>query len=539
MFKPILTTTLAFTIGTLSAETRQFTIEDGECWWGLETRPWANLPFDSKTVYATDLAVGCNANQAAPVLVSTHGRFIWCDEPFACAISNGSFTITAKTTFDIGKAGPGTLRAAFLAVAAKHFPASGKCPPEIFVAAPQYNTWIELTYHQNEKDLLQYAQSIVDLGFPPGILMVDDTWQAGYGTWEFDTSRFDAPKAMCDRLHAMGFKLMLWVAPFVSLDSPVYRDLAQRGAFLRHEATDDGKLGNQVCDGGPVPVCWWNGISAVLDLSNPVDRDWFDGVLKGLQARYGIEGFKFDAGDTHFYHQPRVKPHRVGFSAVDQNGAWSDFGLKYPFNEFRASWKHGGQPLVQRLHDKGHSWEDLRLLIPQMAAAGFLGHSFVCPDMVGGGHWLSFQPGHGFDSELFVRSAQVHALSPMMQFSANPGRVLKGEALEAVKKAVTLRQRFAPYFLKLMRESGRTGEPMLRTMEYQFPHAGFERCTDQFMMGETLLVAPQLTKGAKTRKVRLPAGTWRADDGTVTFGPKEIEVATPLDRLPHFTLVKK
>ena len=530
--------TLSLAFGTLFAETRTLTLEPDECWWGAVSRPWTELPFDSNTVYATDLAVGCNANQAAPVLVSTRGRYVWCEEPFACAFSNDTLTLSATAPLELGRVSEGTLRAAYRAVAAKHFPASGQCPPEIFVAAPQYNTWIELTYHQNEKDLLRYAQSIVDLGFPPGILMIDDTWQAGYGTWEFDPGRFNDPKAMCDKLHAMGFKLMLWVAPFVSMDSPAYRDLAQRGAFLRHEATDAGKLGNQVCDGGPVPVCWWNGVSAILDLSNPVDRDWFDGVLKGLQARYGIEGFKFDAGDTHFYVQPRAQPHVKGFSAVDQNGAWSDFGLKYPFNEFRASWKHGGQPLVQRLHDKGHNWEDLRILIPQMAAAGLLGHSFVCPDMVGGGHWLSFQPGHGFDSELFVRSAQVHALAPMMQFSADPARVLKGEALDAVKKAVAIRQRFAPRFLALMRESGRTGEPMLRTMEYQFPHAGFERCTDQFMMGETLLVAPQLVKGAKTRTVRLPAGKWRGDDGSLVIGPKEIEVATPLARIPYFETVK-
>jgi len=33
---------------------------------------------------------------------------------------------------------------------------------------PQYNTWIELMYDQNEAAILKYAQSIVDQGYPRG-----------------------------------------------------------------------------------------------------------------------------------------------------------------------------------------------------------------------------------------------------------------------------------------------------------------------------------------------------------------------------------
>ena len=47
------------------------------------------------------------------------------------------------------------------------FPPSGKTPDLLFFSAPQYNTWIELTYHQNEKDILAYAQSMLDNGLPP------------------------------------------------------------------------------------------------------------------------------------------------------------------------------------------------------------------------------------------------------------------------------------------------------------------------------------------------------------------------------------
>lgn len=54
------------------------------------------------------------------------------------------------------------------------------------------------------------------------------------------------------------------------------------------------------------------------------------------------------------------------------------------------------------------------------------------------------------------------------------------------------------------------------------------------MMGTDLLVAPVVEKGAKTREVVIPPGTWTADDGSVHTGPVAVTVATPLERLPYF-----
>ena len=96
----------------------------------------------------------------------------------------------------------------------------------LFFSAPQYNTWIELTYNQNENDILRYAQSMLDNGSPPGVLMIDDTWQAGYGDWRFEPSRFKDPKGMIDKLHEKGFKVVLWMCPWVSMDIPAFRRIA-------------------------------------------------------------------------------------------------------------------------------------------------------------------------------------------------------------------------------------------------------------------------------------------------------------------------
>ena len=219
--------------------------------------------------------------------------------------------------------------------------------------------------------------------------------------------------------------------------------------------------------------------------------------------------------------------------------AYAKIGLQFPLNEYRACYKMGGQPIVQRLCDKGHDWKAIEQLIPDMMNCGLLGHPFVCPDMIGSGSWTAFLPAapHPYEPEIFVRSAQIHALAPMMQFSAAPWRMLKGEAFEAVKAAAWTRMKFADYILSVAKASAKSGEPMLRAMEYEFPGEGAEKLTDQFMLGSKLLVAPQVVKGAKTRTVFIPSGTWTADDGSEVTGPKTVEVATPLMRLPYF--VKK
>jgi len=517
---------VALCAGIALADKVEIALLEGEHWWGGQDADGRFMPFDAKADYSADLRVFHAGNQAAPLLLSDKGRFVWCEEPFAFAFKDGRLSVEAAAKIEHGKAAD-SLRGAFLHCSKRFFPPSGKMPDALFVSAPQYNTWIELTYNQNEADILRYAKSMLDNGLPPGVLMIDDTWQTGYGLWRFEPSRFRDPKGLCDKLHAMGFKVMFWVCPFVSMDTPEYRQIEKEGGFLllakpaAHGPSDD-----------PAPIRWWNGKSAVLDLTHPKGVKWFHDELSRLQREFGVDGFKLDAGDPEYYvgEYRSFKP----CTASGQCEAYAKLGLAFQFNEYRACWKMAGQPLVQRLRDKDHAWSEVPRLITDMIAAGLLGHSFVCPDMIGGGQFTSFLPGSNFDAELFVRSAQVHALCPMMQFSASPWRVLDAEKQEIVRKAVRTRQKFAPRFVDLARTCSFSGEPMLRSLEYAFPGRGYAAVKDEFLMGDFLLVAPQLEKGKSSRTVVVPPGTWRGDDGRDVVGPATVTVSTPLDRIPHF-----
>ncbi len=495
-------------------------VAPGASWWVGIINQGELMPVQNG--YKADLHSNYG-NQVQPLLISDQGEVVWSEEPFRMWREHDTiFLVSASLSLEYRKAG-NTLREAFLYASRTWFPPAGKLPDTLLFSAPQFNTWIELTYDQNQKDILQYASDIIKHGFPPGVLMIDDNWQEDYGKWDFHPGRFPDPHSMMDSLHRMGFKVMLWICPFVSPDCDVFRDLSGKGVLMKEQ------------DGSAAIVKWWNGYSGLLDLSNPGAVSWFTRQLDLLQERYGVDGFKFDAGDFEFYKGLDSYGHTT---PQEQSELYARIGLKYPLNEYRADWKMAGQPLVNRLRDKYHTWEDLRKLIPDILLQGIAGYNFTCPDMVGGGDFVSFLPGHTMDPDLIVRPAQCHALMPMMQFSVAPWRVLDQAHFEAVKEAVAIREAFTPLILRLAHQSALTGEPIVRPLEYVFPHKGYAAITDEFMLGDSILVAPLLQKGVAERKIVLPPGKWKSPAGKIYRGNKTISLAVALDELPRFIRVK-
>jgi len=504
------------------AQNSALDLPEGVYLWGGRIKDGSSMPY--RAGFRADLSNN-RSNQVAPLLLTSDGRYIWSDQPFTFEVKPGRIDIDEGDdgVVLIVKAGD-CLADAYRAAAATFFPASGELPPADFYRSPQYNTWIELMYDQNQEGVLEYARGILAHGLPAGIIMIDDTWQEDYGKWNFHPGRFPDPAAMCDELHRMGFKVMLWVCPFVSMDQ--YLICREVNAFHGFLESADGS--------GPYPVRWWNGTSAVLDLSNPKTVEWFDGQLHRLMEDYGVDGFKFDAADFEYYPADAVAA-GGDVPGWEQCSLFVELARKYPYNELRAGWRHAGEPVVQRLHDKAHSWEDLAKLIPEMMAESLMGFSFACPDMVGGGSFETFLSGQT-DEELVVRSAQVHALMPMMQFSLAPWRVLSARNYAAVLRAVEIRQGFMPLIDKLFAQAAATGEPIVAPLEFHFPHQGLETVADEFMLGDSLLVAPMLSPGG-SRTVVLPEGRWKGDDGEEYDGGSH-SVDVPIDRLPYFERIK-
>ena len=115
-----------------------------------------------------------------------------------------------------------------------------------------------------------------------------------------------------------------------------------------------------------------------------------------------------------------------------------------------------------------------------------------------------------------------------------PWRVLSAESAELVLEALNKHAALGETMLALARHAAETGEPIVRHMAYVFPGEGLERCGTQFMLGDRLLVAPVLEKGATERRVQLPGGTWRAWNGDVLEGGVTVDLPVTLRDVPTF-----
>ncbi|MDG0791247.1 glycoside hydrolase family 31 protein [Cohnella ginsengisoli] len=497
-----------------------------EYWWGGVINEGSAMPF-GQTVHTRDLRM-TDDNQASPLLLSSRGRYLWSEEPFVFRADEEGLSVSPGAGKVILEEGHGSLKGAYMHASSAHFPPSGHIPDALAFTAPQYCTWIEMFYAPTQDKIIRYAEAILANGLPPGILIVDDNWMKDYGMWDFDKHRFPDPAAMVAELHRLGFKVMLWMCPYVSADCTIFKELRSGGLLMTGH------------DGAPVLRQWWNGYSAVVDYTKAEGAAWFRRQMDRLIADYGVAGFKLDAGEPILPDAPDVtqpvawtRPLRE----LEDCEAYASLGVGYSLVELRMCWKLGGQALIQRQRDKTHTWDASGLggLIPNAIAQGLLGYAFNCPDMIGGGMDGDINsPDFRFDSELFVRYAQCAALFPVLQFSMAPWRVLGGDELAWCLDAVRLRTELGEELLALARQAAIDGLPMLRSLEFEYPGQGYALVQDQFLLGSNLLVAPVVVKGQTTRVVHFPEGRWRGDDGSLVEGPAVLEIEAPLSRLPWY-----
>ncbi len=330
---------------------------------------------------------------------------------------------------------------------------------------------------------------------------------------------------MIDGLHRRGVKVALWVTPFIDEDSERYPEALAKGYLVRTEA------------GGPYRGRWWNGESALIDLSLPAAREWFLDGLRELARECGADGYKLDAGDARFLG-PGYRT-AGAMNPLEYTDAFASLGAEFPVNELRVSWLTQRLGLVQRLRDKAPSWsreDGLGSILPHGLTLGLLGYPYFCADMIGGGWDAHFPEGTRVDEELFVRWTEASALLPIMQFSYAPWR-LGEEARSICLRYARLHESFAPYIYERAAAAAGNGMPIAAALFLAFPEdpSTYLIC-DEFMLGDRYLVAPVLEKAERERDVYLPPGTWRRlGNGSEHEGGAWLRaVEAPLDELPIF-----
>ena len=167
-------------------------------------------------------------------------------------------------------------------------PPSGLPDTRMF-KSPIWSTWAKYKVHIDETKVLQYAREIVENGFSNSQIEIDDMFSTHYGEFNFTPDKFENPKEMIKKLKDMGFRVTVWVTPFANTDSPAFSEGMEKGYWLKD-------LSGQV----PALVKWWQGIGGILDVENDDAVQWYIDRLVKMKADYGVDSFKFDAGEVTY-----------------------------------------------------------------------------------------------------------------------------------------------------------------------------------------------------------------------------------------------
>ncbi|PZC75029.1 hypothetical protein B5X24_HaOG206800 [Helicoverpa armigera] len=309
-----------------------------------------------------------------------------------------------------------------------------------------------------------------------------------------------------------------------------------------------------VSEGKPVnmPIWWiaptdtiahaiWDGmysyrIFTYVDFTKQTVRDWYMQRLHRLQNETGVDAYKFDGGETSWSPTVAVlqgdvneQPNSITADYVRTVAA---FG---PLVEVRVGFMTQDLPIFVRMIDKDTYWtfdNGLPTLITTLFQMNINGYPLVLPDMIGG---------NGYNEppskELFIRWLQANTFMPSLQFSYVPWDY-DNETIAISKKFVQLHADYTPTIIEACKKAVSEGKPVNMPIWWIAPTDTIAHAIwDEYLLGESILVAPIVTQNARSRDIYLPKGTWydQGNKSKVIEGPTTLtNYSAPLDVLPFF-----
>ena len=470
----------------------------GEKWWGIFIGGDQLMPLE-EPFPKTDLSVWTKSN-AIPFLVSSRGRYIWSKTPFKIEFTGEAFLIDSPTEEVEAVTEGKTLREAYLVCYHKNFAPQeneDRIPASEFFTAPVYDLRSVIPFGISAEEIRNYMQEIIAAGYPAGTLIVPSGWQSTIGSFSPDLRLYGDFGSLVNDIHAQGFRIMLTVTPFVSGDGPIYRAYRNSNAFVK------------LSDGRTAMAEWAGGYSAFYDITRNDVVSILHKQLAMLRDSLGVDGYLFDCKDALPYA-------RFAYAgAAEFLKKWSELGLDFRLSQYTICRSDGFVPYLHDLQmNRTLDWKFLRQAVSNMLTANLLGHPYstISADPAMPSDSLSANP------VLLLRYIQLSTVLPVTVIGFAPWRINDPTIIEQCKKAFAQRQKIGTYYDQLIQESIRTGEPILRHMEYEFPRNGFTDCNDQFMIGSKYLVAP-LLEASNSRTVRFPRGIWISPQGERIKGP--------------------
>jgi alpha-glucosidase (family GH31 glycosyl hydrolase) len=356
----------------------------------------------------------------------------------------------------------------------------------------------------SDKDIMQEVNAFEEKGYPLSVVGLEPGWQthAYPNSYVWDTTRFPEPGPFLDQLAQKNIRTNLWINPYVSSRSPIYK------AILPHTATH---------------TVW---VGVVPDFNLKPARAIFKNHFTNQHIQLGVSGYKVDETDGYDnWLWPDVAKFPSGFSAEQVRQTYGLQFQKISDNWFRE--KNIRTYGLTRASNAGAS------NLPYVIYNDYYNHkdfiTALCNSSFIGVLWTP-EARSSKTAEEWLRRMQAVCLSPMALLNAWADGTKPWtfpEVADQVKDVMQLRMQLLPYLYTTFAQYHFEGKPPIRAMnlvegftdagtlvagkldatDNPYAQAVRKDVKDQFMVGDYLLVAP-LFAGERIRKVILPKGKW-------------------------------
>lgn len=365
----------------------------------------------------------------------------------------------------------------------------------------------------NEELVLAYANKIVGEHFPISQLEIDDGYFDLYGDLSVSTSKFPHSFKNIVELGVQNrFNVTAWVHPFVNYDSGLFKNITEQE--LNHLLPGGSKETTAI-------VKWWRGHGALINFEFPETTAWYKEKLQEFVDTYKLASLKFDAGESEYLPDCLYFPDSTHPATYTQQ--YIAFAASFNWSsraEVRVGYFTQEYPIFVRMLDRNSTWgtdNGLHSVVTTALTMSMMGYNFIIPDMIGGNMYNARVHGEVNlasgkpEKELYVRWLQLSVFLPVMQFSIPPWVYNDTELAEYAKKLINYHECFTETnILPAANQILSQMCPLIRPVWWLDPLSDeAHRCNDEFLVGNSILVAPILHKGDTSREVYFPPGTWK------------------------------